>query len=179
MDMVDMRKIGCRCLHSVGYMFHQWRNRAAGRCATVLCLALSGLTVAATAQPTTAPEIWTPINPGARLVTGRVTFMPGKIAFENGKSLLLVRNGEMLFRPEPKKKTVVADLYKVIPPDDPVVEDGSKLCKSKPVAYLIIWKSEKSGKDVDPRTLAPFSGQKLSAGSPDDCGRYIYDAGSH
>jgi len=105
--------------------------------------------------------------------------MPGKIAFENGKSLLLARNGEMLFRPEPRKKTVVADLYKVIPPDDPVVEDGSKLCKSKPVAYLIIWKSEKSGKDVDPRTLAPFSGQKLSAGSPDDCGRYIYAAGSH
>ena len=45
------------------------------------------------------------------------------------------------------------------------------------IAYLIVWKSEKAGKEADPRTLAPFSGQKLNARSPDDCGRYTYDAG--
>ena len=170
--MGDMQKIGCRCLY-------QWPSRATITLETVLCLALSGLTATATAQPTTGPEVWTPINPLARLVTGRVTFMPGEIAFQDGKSLLLARNGQMLFRPEPRKKAVAADLYKVIPPDDPALENGSKLCKSKPVAYLIVWKSEKSGKDVDPRTLAPFSGQQLSAGSSDDCGRYLYYAGSH
>ena len=85
----------------------------------------------------------------------------------------------MLFRPEAKKKKVMADLYRVTSPDDPVLENGNKLCKGKPIAYLIVWKSEKVGNETDPRTLAPFSGQKLSAGSPDDCGRYTYDAGPH
>jgi hypothetical protein len=157
---------------------YQRRKRAMVAREMALCLALSGLTAAAMAQPTTAPETWTPINHVAQLVTGRVTFTPSEIAFQNGKSLSLARGGQMLFRHEPKKKVVV-DLYRVTPPDDPVLENGNKLCKSKPVAYLIVWKSEKTGKEADPRTLAPFSGQKLSAGSSDDCGRYVYDAGAH
>jgi hypothetical protein len=53
------------------------------------------------------------------------------------------------------------------------------LYKGKPIAYLIVWQSEKVGNEADPRTLALFSGPKLNAGSPDDCGRYVYDAGSH
>ena len=102
---------------------------------------------------------------------------PQEITFQNGKSLPLARGGQMLFRPEPKKKKVMVDLYRVTSPDDPVLENGNKLCKGKPVAYLIVWKSEKVGNEADPRTLAPFSGPKISAGSPDDCGRYTYDAG--
>jgi Hydrolase of X-linked nucleoside diphosphate N terminal len=86
---------------------------------------------------------------------------------------------QTLFRPEAKRKKVMADLYRVTSPDDPVLENGNKLCKGKPIAYLIVWKSEPVGKEADARTLAPFSGPKLSAGSPDDCGRYVYDAGSH
>jgi hypothetical protein len=144
-----------------------------------LCLALSGLTTAAVAQPTTAPETWTPINPVAQSVTGRVTFTPGAIAFQNGKSLSLAPGGQMLFKPGPKKKKVMVDLYRVTPPEDPVLENGNKLCRSGSIAFLIVWKSEKTGKETDPRTLAPFSGQKLNAGSSDDCGRYVYDAGSH
>jgi hypothetical protein len=65
----------------------------------------------------------------------------------------------------------------VTPPDDPVLENGNKLCKGKTIAYLVVWKSEKVGNEADPRTLAPFSGERFSAGSPDDCGRYSYDAG--
>ena len=49
----------------------------------------------------------------------------------------------------------------------------------KPVTYLIVWKSEKTGTEAAPRTLAPFSGSKFNAGSPDDCGRFTYDAGGH
>ena len=79
--------------------------------------------------------------------------------------------------PEAKTKKVMTDLYKVTPPDDPVLENGNKLCKGKPIAYLIVWKSDKMGNEADPRTLAPFSGPKISAGSSDDCGRYTYDAG--
>jgi hypothetical protein len=143
-----------------------------------LVLALTGLTATASAQTSTTPETWTPISPVAKTVTGPVRFLPSEIVFQNGKSLSLARGGQMLFRPAPKQKNVMADLYRVTPPDDPVLENGNKLCKGKPIAYLIVWKSEKTGKESDPRTLAPFSGQKLNAASPDDCGRYTYDAGS-
>ena len=144
-----------------------------------LCVALSGLTATATAQTVTAPENWTPIGRPAQTVTGRVTFTPSEITFQNGKSLSLTHGGQMLFRPEAKKKKVMADLYRVTSPDDPVLENGNRLCKGRPIAYVVVWKSDKVGNENEPRTLAPFSGQKFSAGSPDDCGRYSYDAGSH
>ena len=109
-----------------------------------LCLALSGLTGTASGQTPPTLAIWTPISRTAQTVTGRVTFAPSEITFQNGKSLTLARGGQMLFRPEPKKKKVMADLYRVTPPDDPVLENGSKLCKGKPVAYVIMWKPEKA-----------------------------------
>jgi hypothetical protein len=144
-----------------------------------LCFALSGLTAAATAQTAPTPESWTPISRTAQSITGRVTLTPAEITFQNGKSLALAGGGQMLFRPGPKEKKVMADLYKVAVPDDPILQNGNTLCKGKPIAYLIVWKSEKIGNETDPRTLAPFSGQKLNAGSPDDCGRYTYDTGPH
>jgi len=140
-----------------------------------LVLALTALTATAIAEP--APETWTPISPVAKTVTGQVRFSPSEIVFQNGKSLSLARGGQMLFRPAPKQRKVMADLYRVTSPDDPVLENGNKLCKGKPIAYVIVWKSEKIGKETDPRALAPFSGPKLNARSPDDCGRYTYDAG--
>lgn len=143
------------------------------------CFALFGLIATATAQTAPAPETWTPISRTAQTITGRVTFIPSKITFQNGKSLPLAGGGQMLFRPKPKEMKVMADLYRVTAPDDPVLENGNKLCKGKPIAYLIVWKSQKIGNETDPRTSAPFSGQKLNAGSPDDCGQYAYDAGPH
>ena len=144
-----------------------------------LCIALSGATATAAAQTATTTENWMPIGRPAQTVTGRVTFAPSEITFQNRKSLLLAPGGQMLFRPGAKSKKVLADLYRVTPPDDPALENGNKLCKGKPIAYLLVWKSEAVGKEADPRTLAPFSGPKFSAGSPDDCGRYTYDAGTH
>ena len=142
-----------------------------------LCFALSGLAATAAAQTAPAPETWTPISHTAQAITGRVTFTPTEITFQNGKSLSLARGGQMLFRPEAKQKKVMADLYRVTLPDD--AQNGTTLCKGKPIAYLIVWKSEKAGKEADPRTLAAFSGPKLNVGSPDNCGRYTYDAGPH
>jgi hypothetical protein len=144
------------------------------RRATAVCIGLVAMAaIPAAAQP--APEIWAPASRPAQAVTGKVTFTPTEITFQNGKSLLLARNGQMLFRPEAKAKKVLADLYKVTAPDSPVLENGNSLCKGKPVAYLLAWKSETAGKPGDNRVLAPFSGQKLTPGSPDDCGRFIYD----
>jgi hypothetical protein len=145
----------------------------------VFCLGFAGLVVTANAQTVPAPEKWNPIGRAAQTITGHVTFTPSEITFQNGKSLSLTPGGQMLFRPEVKRTKVMADLYRVTPTDDPILENGNKLCKGRPIAFLIIWKSEKVGGESDPRTLAPFSGQKFSAGSPDDCGRYTYDAGPH
>jgi hypothetical protein len=144
----------------------------------VLCFTFLGLTATAAGQPPTAPENWTPTGRTAA-ITGRVTFTPSAITFQNGKSLSLTPGGQMLFRPLAKKKKVPADLYRVTQPDDPVLENSNGLCRGKPVAYLIVWKSEAINKEIDPRTMAPFSGSKLNAGSPDDCGRYTFDAGAH
>ena len=118
----------------------------------MFCFAMAGLASTAIAQTAPAPENWTPINRTAQTITGRVTFTPSEVTFQNGKSLPLARGGQMLFRPEAKKKKVMADLYRVTSPDDPVLENGNKLCKGKPIAYLIVWKSEKTGKEVDHRT---------------------------
>jgi hypothetical protein len=130
-------------------------------------------------KTTPALENWSPVGHMAQSVTGRVTFTPTAIMFQSGRSLTLAPGGQMLFRPEPKKKKVMADLYRVVSPDDPVLESGNKLCKGRPIIYLIVWKSEKIGNEVDPRALAPFSGPKFDPGSPDDCGRYTYDASPH
>ena len=102
-----------------------------------LCLALSGLVGTASGQTLPAPENWSPIGRTAQTVTGRVTFAPSEITFQNGKSLPLTRGGQMLFRPEPKKRKVAADLYRVTPPDQPILENGNTLCKGKPVAARV------------------------------------------
>jgi hypothetical protein len=60
-----------------------------------LCFALSALTATATAQTAPEPENWTPISRTAQTITGRVTFTPGEITFQNGKSLMLARGGQM------------------------------------------------------------------------------------
>jgi hypothetical protein len=142
-----------------------------------LCCVLAELTRTLAAEPVPTPEAWTPINHTAQAVTGRVTFTANQMTFQNGASLTLVSGRQMLFRPEPKKKKVMADLYRITPPDDPVLENANKLCKGKPVAYVIMWRPEKAAKEIDPHTLAFFSGPKFDPGSPDDCGRYTYDTG--
>jgi hypothetical protein len=123
-----------------------------------VCFALSGLAATAAAQTAPGPENWTPIGRTAQTITGHVTFTPAEITFQNGKSLPLARGGQILFRPEAKQKRVMADLYEITSRDDPALENGNKLCKGKPIAYLIAWKSEKVGNETDPRTLAPFLG---------------------
>jgi hypothetical protein len=141
----------------------------------VIWFVLFGLPVTAVAQAMVAPEIWTPISQNAKTITGPVSFSPKELAFQNGTSLPLTFSSQMLFRSEAKAKRVMADLYKITPPADPTLQKGNRLCKGKPVAYLIVWKSEDVGREAE-RGLAPFSGPQINAGSPDDCGHYAYEA---
>ena len=152
-----------------------YRPMAAHDIPLYLVFSLSAVT--ATAQPASMSENWNPISRPAKTITGHVTFSPSEITFQNGKSLPLASGGEMLFRSQAKKRKVMADLYRATAPDDPVLENGNRLCKGKPVADLLVWQAEKTGREADPRTFAPFSGPKVTAGSPDECGRYVYDTG--
>jgi hypothetical protein len=139
-----------------------------------VCVAvLFGSPASAVAQGAAAPETWTPISQNAKAITGRVTFSPQEIAFQNGTSLPLTPIGQMLFRSEAKKK-VMANLYKTASPADA----GPGLCKGKPVAYFVVWRSEQAGRETE-RGMAPFSGPLLYAGSADDCGHFVYDIGKH
>ena len=140
------------------------------------CFTLLAALPAAAAE-TPGPEVWTPISRTAQSITGKVTLATGQITFQNGTSLEISRGAQMLFRPRKGAKKVMADLYRLAPPADPVLENGNKLCGAKPVAYLIVWKSEKLGTEIDPRTMAVFSGPKFDPGSADECARYAYDAG--
>jgi hypothetical protein len=141
----------------------------------VIWFVLFGLPATAFAQAVTTPQTWTPISQNAKTITGHVSFSSKELTFQNGTSLPLTFSSQMLFRSEAKRKRVMADLYRIVPPADPVLQNGNRLCKGKPVAYLIVWKSEDAGREAE-RGLAPFSGSQLNAGSPDDCGHYAYEA---
>ena len=141
-------------------------------------VALCVVAAAAAAQPSTpAAETWVPANRTAQTITGRVTFDPTRITFQNGKSLSLAASGQMIFRPE-KRQKVQTDLYRVIQPEDPTLENGNTICQGKNVAYLLVWKSRQTGGVLDPRTMGAFSGKNFAVGSHDDCGRFAYDAGA-
>jgi hypothetical protein len=139
-------------------------------------VALGAMVAGAAAQTTPTPESWVPTSRIAQSVTGRVTFAALQITFQNGKSLALAAGGQMIFRPE-KQQKVMADLYLVTPPEDPVLENGNTICKGKGIAYLLVWKSQRIGREADPRTMAAFSGKSFAVGSHDECGRFVYDAG--
>ena len=141
-------------------------------------VALCVVAAAAAAQPSTpAAETWVPVSRTAQTITGRVTIDPTRITFQNGKSLSLAASGQMIFRPE-KRQKVQADLYRVIQPEDPTLENGNTICQGKNVAYLLVWKSQRTGGVLDPRTMGAFSGKNFAVGSHDECGRFAYDAGA-
>jgi hypothetical protein len=110
-----------------------------------------------------------PVSRTAQTITGRVTFTPCEIMFQNGKSLMLDRGGQM---PEAKKAKVMADLYKVTSLDDPVLANGKKLCKGKTRHLPDCAEVRQRRERGQPSSLASFSAQKFDAGSPDDCGRF-------
>ncbi len=144
-----------------------------------LCFALSALTATATAQTAPEPENWTPDQSyGSNdhrpcdIHAGRNHVPERKIAHAGPRwpDVVQARDEEE----EGDGRSLQGHIA-----GRPSLEDGNKLCKGKPVAYLIVWKSDSAGNEANPRSLAPFSGQKFNAGLPDDCGRFTYGAGAH
>jgi hypothetical protein len=107
--------------------------------AAVLGLALSGLTATVTAQTVSAAgdadHPYRASNYRPRDVhAGRDHLSEQKVTTVGPRWPNAVQaRGEA--------KEVMADLYRVTSPDDPALENGNKLCKGKPIDYLIVWKS--------------------------------------
>lgn len=116
-------------------------------------------------------ERWEPAGSTAEALTGTVKFSPSRITFQNGKSLALSQAGTTRFTND-MNKTVSANVYKVVVPEDPALVSGNKLCGGKKVAYLLVWRT-RDGSDEFIEMNA-FSGSAFKSGSPDDCGRYAY-----
>ena len=95
---------------------------------TLSALTASAPTLTATLKNRVRIRGLDPVSRTAQTITGRVTFTPCEIMFQNGKSLMLDRGGQM---PEAKKAKAMADLYKVTSLDDPVLANGKKLCKGE------------------------------------------------
>ena len=72
----------------------------------------------------------------------------------------------------------MANLYRVLQPEELILENGTKICPGKNAAYLIVWQSDKVANESDPGTMVVFSGAKFEPGSADECGRFTYDAGA-
>ena len=99
-----------------------------------ILLVFCRLMVAGAMDPSpSAADHWEPTGRTAQSITGRVTLAPGQITFQNGKSLSLAPPSQMRFRPD-KKQKVTADLLRVTQPDDPVIENGNRLCGGKNIA---------------------------------------------
>ena len=129
---------------------------------------MCGLIETVTAESAPGPETGTTLGRTAQAITACVTFSPSEITFQNGKSLPLTHGGQILFRAETKK--AMADLYTVISPDDPAVgkREQGVLGSQSPIWSCVNPTRSERGRSAAPRH--PFSGPKLTAGSPDDGG---------
>jgi hypothetical protein len=107
-----------------------------------------------------AGEHWEAVSTTAMAITGDVTVSPDRITFANDKSFPLAPAGTVPQFGAPTDQ-VSATLYKVTAPDDPLLLHGNRLCGGRapqPVTFIAIRKPALVGSDIDPRSLAAFSG---------------------
>ncbi|MDE2583340.1 MAG: hypothetical protein KGL52_17015 [Rhodospirillales bacterium] len=148
----------------------------------LLLAACAAAPASPSATPSAAgpPERWTATSTTSVSITGDVTFQPGKVTFQNGRSLALARIGPVAdFKT--LLGTVPATLYRVTPPADPVLENDNRLCgqgrHSWLVTFVVIWRPSPLPGDVSPRMMDTFSG-RAAPGSEQDagfCGSFAYD----
>jgi hypothetical protein len=148
-----------------------------------LLLLLSLVLVLSARSPALAasPEQWEAVSTTALSITGNIRFSPDRITFQNGKFLPLEPAGVVPQFGE-AMGTVSATPYRVTKPDDPVLLHGNRLCGGKGpqlVTFIAVWKPAPVASDIDPRSMAAFSGstRPTVAGGPNFCGTYNYEAG--
>jgi hypothetical protein len=149
--------------------------------AILLALPWTAIVAPASVWAASVGEKWEAVSTTAMAITGDLIFSPDRITFGNGKSLPLAPFGTVPTFSAPME-SVNATLYRVTTPGDPVLLHGNRLCGGRapqPVTFIVVWKPARVGSDVDPRSMAAFSGdtRPTAAGGPGFCGTYNYEAG--
>lgn len=108
-------------------------------------------------------ETWQPVDKTAISVTGKVTFTPNKITFQNGKSMAI--------------KAATGDgmdgqVFKVLTPADPPLIRGNKLCGRAPVKYLLV--VGQGSRDIG---LSVYDGPAVPHMDTPSCGSFSYHVG--
>jgi hypothetical protein len=127
-------------------------------------------------------EQWKATSATAISITGDITISADRITFANGASLPLATAGRVSGFKVDEAKAVIATLFRVAAPDDPVLLSGNRLCgvrSPRPVTFLAVWAPARLKGGVDLRTIAVFSGseQPTGAGNSGFCGTYSYEPG--
>lgn len=102
----------------------------------------------------------------AMAITGDIEFDDFGITFANGTHMIfddLVADHFVV-----DGQPVYASVYSMEDPQDPVLENGNRLCGSGRVTYLATWG------DADVTTLAVFTTQDVPASSADMCASYSF-----
>ncbi len=143
-------------------------------------LALAGV-LAAVCGRAAAAEHWVAASTTAMAITGDVSFSPEQIRFANGTVFYLQPAGRQKAFLDGTDK-VDAAIYQVVPPADPKLKAGNRLCggaKAQLARFIAVWQPEAIGADKAPRSMAVFSGMTAPAGDggTDLCGIFNYEAG--
>ena len=78
------------------------------------------------------------------------------------------------------RQTKQARLFRVTRPDDPVLQNGTRLRGGRtpePVTSIAIWSCTPFGGDINPRDMVVFSGGAVPANADRSCASYSYEAG--
>jgi hypothetical protein len=122
------------------------------------------------------PERWSASSHTATAITGDVQFSPSQITFENGKALPLTLFEKASSFKDDIEGGVMADIYKVVTPADPILLNGNRLCggaKPLPVTFIAVWKPKSGGV-----WMASTSGATKPKDMSDICGTYGYEPAS-
>ena len=114
-----------------------------------------------------APEYWTALSRTAMAITGDVRFTPAQIVFQNRRAMKIAPV------PRPRGFPAAATvLYRVMPPSDPVLLNGNRLCGARRVTYVLVSRTRSPAGDVE---LSVYTGARPPANEGDGlCATYFY-----
>jgi hypothetical protein len=113
------------------------------------------------------PEHWTAVSQTAMAITGDMRFTPAQMVFQNGVGMRIVP----MSRPRGFPATAT-QLYRVVPPSDPVLLNGNRLCGARRVTYVLVSRARSPAGDVE---LSVYGGVRAPANEGDGlCATYYY-----
>jgi hypothetical protein len=104
---------------------------------------LFALLASSPALAASVSEQWKAASAAAISITGDITISANLIMFGNGTSLPLAAAGRVRDFTVDTEKPVIATLFRVTAPDNPVLPSGKRLCEGlppQPVTFIAVWR---------------------------------------